>query len=83
MFDPHTATAIKGNKDLNLDTSELVTFATAHPAKFPDAINKELDILDENTPSSLKEIMTKEETFSVLENNFEDLNNYLNSEVLN
>jgi len=42
-----------------------------------------LDILDENTPSSLTEIMTKEETFSVLENNFEDLNNYLNSEVLN
>ena len=83
LFDPHTATAIKGNKDLNLDPSELVTFATAHPAKFPDAINKELDILDENTPSSLKEIMTKEETFSVLENNFEDLNNYLNSEVLN
>ena len=83
LFDPHTATAIKGNKDLNLDPSELVTFATAHPAKFPDAINKELDILDENTPSSLKAIMTKEETFSVLENNFEDLNNYLNSEVLN
>ena len=83
LFDPHTATAIKGNKDLNLDPSELVTFATAHPAKFPDAINKELDILDENTPSSLKEIMTKEETFSVLENNFEDLNNYLNSEILN
>ena len=83
LFDPHTATAIKGNKDLNLDSSELVTFATAHPAKFPDAINKELDILNENTPVSLKEIMTKEETFSVLENNFEDLNNYLNSEVLN
>jgi len=83
LFDPHTATAIKGNKDLNYDVSELVTFATAHPAKFPDAINKELDILEENTPSSLKEIMTKEEAFSVLENNFEDLNNYLNSEVLN
>tara|TARA_B100001057_G_scaffold60677_1_gene53854 strand:+ start:3543 stop:4928 length:1386 start_codon:yes stop_codon:yes gene_type:complete len=83
LFDPHTATAIKGNKDLNYDISELVTFATAHPAKFPDAINKELDILEENTPSSLKEIMTKEESFSVLENDFEDLNNYINSEVLN
>ena len=83
LFDPHTATAIKGNKDLNYDVSELVTFATAHPAKFPDAINKELDILEENTPSSLKEIMTKEESFSVLENDFEDLNNYINSEVLN
>ena len=83
LFDPHTATAIKGNKDLNYDVSELVTFATAHPAKFPDAINEELDILEENTPSSLKEIMTKEESFSVLENDFEDLNNYINSEVLN
>jgi len=83
LFDPHKATAIKGNKDLNYDVSELVTFATAHPAKFPDAINKELDILEENTPSSLKEIMTKEESFSVLENDFKDLDNYINSEVLN
>jgi threonine synthase len=83
LFDPHTATAIKGNKDLNYDVSELVTFATAHPAKFPDAINEELDILEENTPSSLKEIMTKEESFSVLENDFVDVNNYINSEVLN
>ena len=83
LFDPHTATSIQGNKDLNLDHSELVTFATAHPAKFPDAINKELDILEENTPSPLKEIMTKEESFSVLENSFEDLNNYINLEILN
>ena len=54
LFDPHTATAIKGNKDLNLDTSELVTFATAHPAKFPDAINKELDIFAEENVHLIK-----------------------------
>ena len=83
MFDPHTATAIKGNSDLNYDVTELVTFATAHPSKFPDAVNAELNVLDKHTPTSLKKIMTKDESFSILENNFDELNNYINSKVLN
>ena len=83
LFDPHTATAIKGNSDLNYDVTELVTFATAHPAKFPDAVNAELNVLDQHTPTSLKKIMTKDESFSILENNFDELNNYINSKVLN
>ena len=82
LFDPHTATAIKGNRDLNYDLSEVVTFATAHPAKFPDAINAKLDVLDQNTPSKLKEIMTKKESYSVTENNYNDVVNFINSEVL-
>ena len=73
LFDPHTATALKGNKDLNYDLSEVVTFATAHPAKFPEAVNAKLDVLEENTPSKLKEIMTMDESFSVVENNYEDV----------
>ncbi len=83
LFDPHTATAIKGNRDLNYDLSEVVTFATAHPAKFPEAINAKLDVLDQNTPSKLKEIMTKKESYSVVENNYNDVVNFINSEVLN
>jgi threonine synthase len=82
LFDPHTATAIKGNRDLNYDLSEVVTFATAHPAKFPEAINAKLDVLDQNTPSKLKEIMTKKESYSVVENNYNDVVNFINSEVL-
>ena len=83
LFDPHTATALKGNKDLNYDLSEVVTFATAHPAKFPEAVNAKLDVLEENTPSKLKEIMTMDESFSVVENNYEDVVSFINSEVLN
>ena len=75
-------TAIKGNRDLNYDLSEVVTFATAHPAKFPDAINAKLDVLDQNTPLKLKEIMTKKESYSVVENNYNDVVNVINSEVL-
>ena len=81
LFDPHTATAIKGNADLKYDPSELVTFATAHPAKFPDAIKKELNILEDMTPESLKAIMTKKESYSILENNFSDLEEFINGMV--
>ena len=55
----------------------------AHPAKFPDAINAKLDVLEENTPLKLKEIMTKDESYSVIENKYEDVVNFINSEVLN
>ena len=81
LFDPHTATAIKGNTDLQYDPSELVTFATAHPAKFPDAIKKELNIPEDMTPESLKAIMTKKESYSILENNFSDIEDFIKEKV--
>jgi threonine synthase len=82
LFDPHTATAIKGNNDLGYDLAELVTFATAHPAKFPDAVNAKLNVLEEQTPEKLKDIMTKDESYSVLENSFSDLESFINQKVL-
>jgi threonine synthase len=82
LFDPHTATAIKGNNDLDYDLAELVTFATAHPAKFPDAVNAKLNVLEEQTPQKLKDIMTKDESYSVLENSFSDLESFINQKVL-
>ena len=50
--------------------------------RFPEAINAKLDVLDQNTPSKLKEIMTKKESYSVVENNYNDVVNFINSEVL-
>ena len=82
LFDPHTATAIKGNNDLDYDLAELVTFATAHPAKFPDAVNAKLNVLEEQTPQKLKDIMTKDESYSVLDNSFSDLESFINQKVL-
>ena len=44
---------------------------------------KILDVLEENTPLKLKEIMTMDESYSVIENKYEDVVNFINSEVLN
>ena len=83
LFDPHTATALKGNDDLNYDLSDVVTFATAHPAKFPDAVKAQSEYLEKITPEKLKQIMIKDESYSVINNNFEELKSFINSEVLN
>ena len=72
---PHSAVGVfVGRKQSDADVP-MVTLATAHPAKFPEAVNAKLDILEENTPSKLKEIMTMDESFSVVENNYEEVNN--------
>ena len=67
---------------MDYDLAELVTFATAHPAKFPDAVNAKLNVLEEQTPQKLKDIMTKDESYSVLENSFSDLESFINQKVL-
>jgi threonine synthase len=39
LIDPHTAVALRAARELT-DGSPVVTLATAHPAKFPDAVEK-------------------------------------------
>jgi threonine synthase len=38
LVDPHTAVGIRAGRDMLTEPAPLVTLATAHPAKFPDAI---------------------------------------------
>ncbi len=42
VMDPHTACGVEAAYRLNLDPESTLVLATAHPAKFPDVINKVL-----------------------------------------
>jgi len=58
------------NNDLN------ISLACAHPAKFPDSIEKAIGI-DVEKPKNLKEILDKKEKYTVMENNFTKVQNYI------
>ena len=61
-------------KKLNL--SNVVILATAHPCKFPIAIEKAIS-KREKLPDSLTFVNKKEEKFEVISNNLEKVKNYI------
>ena len=74
IIDPHTAIGVGAVEKLNL--SEVVVLATAHPSKFPIAIEKAI-AKKENLPKSLDYIYDKEEKFEVISNDLEKVKDYI------
>ena len=64
LLDPHTAVAVHVAHH-HMGASPMVVLATAHPAKFPDAVQKATGINPE-LPAKLKGLMERPESFTVL-----------------
>ncbi len=69
MLEPHGAVGFAALKKANLK-GLIVSLETADPAKFPEEIKKLLDI-EPKVPESLAQLDNKEESFEVIENNYE------------
>ena len=65
ILDPHTAVGVHVAARMEKPSAPMVTLATAHPAKFPDAVKQACGI-DPALPSWLSDLMQREERFSVL-----------------
>jgi threonine synthase len=81
LLEPHGAVGWKGVleylKNADIGTGQLiVSLETAHPAKFPEAINEILRI-DPELPESLKGLDGKPEFIDTIENNYEAFKKYL------
>ena len=77
LIDPHTATGIAASlENKNNTDNNTVCLATAHPAKFPDAIEDSVGFSPE-APKQLKKIFQKEEKFTVLPNDFGEVKNFI------
>jgi threonine synthase len=66
LLDPHTAVGYAIAQKTSI-SSPMVTLATAHPAKFPDAVQAATKVRP-NLPSRLSHLMNAKETFKVLPN---------------
>ncbi len=68
VLDPHTAVGLKGAKEIAKNNDgNVVLLATAHPAKFPDAVKKAIGIHSE-LPDHLSDLMEREEFMSEQDN---------------
>jgi len=64
---PHSATGVAAINQLKINTSRMVCLATAHPAKFPEAIKKVI-MKPETPPTELKKIHYMETRSVSMEN---------------
>ncbi len=69
LLDPHTAVGVHVAAQ-HLGESPMVVLATAHPAKFPDAVFKATGV-NPALPEKLKGLMERQESFTVLPNSAE------------
>ena len=75
---PHTAVGLAvANEFLERqDISPMITLATAHPAKFPDAVEQYTDV-SPNLPERYNDLFLKDEILTVVKNNFDEITNII------
>lgn len=76
LLDPHTAVGYAVARQQRSSGSPMVTLATAHPAKFPDAVEKASGVRP-GLPKRLQHLMTGEERFTVLPNDVAAVRNFI------
>jgi threonine synthase len=65
ILDPHTAVGVKAGRDLAGGEAPVVCLATAHPAKFPEAVQEAIGIPPE-APPSLAGIDTRDKRCDII-----------------
>ncbi len=69
LMDPHTAIGLEAARACRSNSvTPMVTLATAHPAKFPDAVKQAGYPQDPELPAHMADLFEREERYTVLEN---------------
>ena len=77
VVDPHTAVGLTVADKLDpLPGTPTVVLATAHPAKFPDAVERATGIRPE-LPSHLADLLERKERCTVLSNSVEKVREFI------
>ena len=79
VVDPHTAVGIGAVKKLGIEKN-CVVLSTAHPCKFPKAIEDAIS-KTENLPNSLKYVNDRNEKFELLSNDIEKVKKYVMNSI--
>lgn len=68
LLDPHTAIGLEAARKCWKDKSTpMITLATAHPVKFPEAVEK-ANCASPSLPEHMKDLFEREEAYEVLDN---------------
>ena len=78
LLDPHTAIGVEAARNCRKDMMvPMVCLATAHPAKFPEAIETSGIEADLTLPPHMSDLMNREERYEVLQNELKALQTYI------
>ena len=81
LLDPHTAVGLQSARNCARDSkSPMVTLATAHPAKFSDAILA-AGLAEPELPPHLQDLFSREERYSVVPNELSAVVDFIKSRV--
>jgi len=79
VLDPHSAIGFGALKKVNIQGNNIV-LATAHPCKFPEAIDKSIGIKP-NLPDELKYVMDEKENYDIISNNLSKTQQYIKEKI--
>ena len=80
ILDPHTAVGMKGALEIAAESgSPVVSLACAHPAKFPDAVEKAINIRPD-LPDHLSDLFDRPESMTRLPSNVTQLMDFIRSQ---
>lgn len=81
VLDPHSAIGVLAARECRKDKSvPMVTLATAHPAKFPDAVEEATGIRPE-LPAHLADLLERSEEYTQQPNDLATVQNYIEEVV--
>ncbi len=80
VLDPHSAIGFGALKKVNIEGNNIV-LATAHPCKFPEAIDKSIGIKP-SLPEELKYVMDEKENYDIIANNLSKTKQYIKEKIL-
>ena len=80
LVDPHTAVGLAAARQMGADGSRRIVLATAHPAKFPDAVENATGVRPE-LPAPLADLFDREEWCETLANDLATVQAYVRDKV--
>lgn len=82
LLDPHTATGVEAARNARRDnTTPIICLATAHPAKFPEAVRKAGYPRNPPLPHHMADLFEREERFVVKPNDAGAVQRYMNEQI--
>ena len=78
LLDPHTAIGVEAARQTRRRQDiPMVCLATAHPAKFPEAVRKAGQAADPQLPHHMADLFEREERYTVLPQNLEKVQQFM------
>jgi len=88
LLDPHTAIGVAAARALRQSNgTPTVCLATAHPAKFPEAISQAAErqqlskMLEPSLPNHMADLFAREERFHVLDDNISQVHQFISNKL--